>query len=345
MAVLDPEEPGAVAPGFPGVSDAQLGSVAEDRVATAILLQGLGTVAVAFPLLDLGFDLHLRRIRTLRIHPVQVKGRSFLDPDGLFQVSVANLHADPSGFVVLPYLPPPEWQLHEYLWAIPIPEFLRLAQRDGDGYIFSGYLNPAVRSAANQFLVEVSRFDRQWFARIPGWTDPVPRPQLQVSSSIEQVAKAQTRALGKSGELWLASQLMRTGLNDVVIAQDRLRVDCVDMVLHDVNSFAVAGLAVHTSSILADGHVQYRIRDATFFINDRLFVVLLVASEDGSWHDTAFLIASADIPNITTASRDRGDAGYQGRFRIDPLAPKMRPYAVPTKELGAAILRCAFGPR
>src|SRR3982074_2962892 len=62
MALLQPSDPGDAA-AFPGLSDAQLGSVAEDRLATAIQLSAPGTVAVALPLLDLGFDLYPRRIR------------------------------------------------------------------------------------------------------------------------------------------------------------------------------------------------------------------------------------------------------------------------------------------
>src|SRR5260370_41690778 len=168
MAVMKPSgQDGATS--FPGLSDAQLGSVAEDRLATAIQLSAPGTVAVALPLLDLAFDLYPRRIRTLRAHPVQVKARSFLEPDGEFQASVGSLHADPNGFVILPYVPPPDWQLHRRLWAIPIPEFLKLAQPHGGGYIFSGYLDGRFpQSATNKFLIDVHRLRRQWLDRLPG---------------------------------------------------------------------------------------------------------------------------------------------------------------------------------
>src|ERR1700688_242465 len=110
MALLQPSVPDD-ASGLPGLSDAQLGSVAEDRLSTAIQVSAPGTDAVALPLLDLGFDLYTRRIRTLRAHPVQVKARSFLEPDGEFQVTVGSLHPDPNGYVLLPYVPPPLWQL------------------------------------------------------------------------------------------------------------------------------------------------------------------------------------------------------------------------------------------
>jgi hypothetical protein len=56
MALLQPSDQDLAA-GFPGLSDAQLGSVAEERLATAIPLSAPGTVTVALPLLDLGFDL------------------------------------------------------------------------------------------------------------------------------------------------------------------------------------------------------------------------------------------------------------------------------------------------
>src|SRR6266699_3905361 len=65
----------------------------------------------------------------------------------------------------------------------------------------------------------------------------------------------------------------------------------------------------------------------------------------GDPHHTAFVIPAADVPGITTASIDRGDPGYQGSFRLEPLAEKMRPFAVPTEKLGATILERLFGGR
>lgn len=342
MALRRSSDQDYIAAGIPGLSDAQLGSVAEDRLATAIQLSGAGTVAVAFPLLDLGFDLYPRRIRTLRAHPVQVKARSFLEPDGEFQASVGSLHADPNGFVVLPYVPPPDWQLHSRLWVIPIPDFMKLAQPHGDGFLFSGYLDGRFSQPTNQFLVDADQLNRQWLARITGWKDPVRAPRLGPGSDRQEVPRAASRAFGKYGELWLASQLMRAGLHNVVIAQDRLRVDCVDLLLHDLQSYAIGGLAIHTSSLNARGIVQFRIRRDTFFIDPQLLVVVVPCGMDGQLHDTAFVIPSPDVPGITTASSDRGDAGYQGSFRLEPLAEKMRPFAVPMEKVGATVLERLF---
>jgi hypothetical protein len=345
MAVLKPSDQDD-ATSFPGLSDAQLGSVAEDRLATAIHLSAPGTVAVALPLLDLGFDLYPRRIRTLRAHPEQVKARSFLEPDGEFQASVGSLHPDPNGYVLLPYIPPPDWQLHARLWAIPIPEFVKVAQPHGDGYLFSGYLDGRfARSATNQFLVDTDDLRRQWLDRIPGWKQLGHGPRLATHSNTEEVSRRASRAFGKYGELWLASQLMRAGLQNVALAQDRLRVDCVDLLLHDLGSFAIGGLVIHTSSVNARGIVQFRIRHDTFFIDTQLYVVVLPCLDDGVLHDTAFVIPSADIPAVTTASSDRGDPGYQGSFRLNPLAEKMRPYAVPMQDLGVAVLDRVFRGR
>jgi hypothetical protein len=296
---------------------------------------------VAYPLLDLGFDLYLRRVRTLRVHPLQVKARSFLNPGGQFEAGIGSLHPDPKGYVVLPYIPPPDWELRSRLFAIPIPEFPNLVQHDGDGFLFTGYLDD-LTGAAGKYLVEVYHLERQWLARIPGWKDPVHTPRLQPGAVMEEVPKSATRALGKSGELWLASQLMRAWLNNLVIAQDRLRVDCVDLLLHDLVSYAIAGLVIHTSTIDSRGHVQFRIRQETFFIDPRLFVVVLVFRNDGSLHETGFLIPSQDLPNVTTLSIDRGDAGYQANFRLDPVAEKMRPFALPSAELAGAVLSRAF---
>src|SRR6266849_2962254 len=345
MALLQPSDRDDTARGVLGLSDAQLGSVAEDQLATATVLNAPSAATVGFPLVDLGFDLYLRRIRTLRAHPVQVKARSLLEVEE-FRASIASLCPDPNGYIVLPYVPPPDWQLHPRLWAIPIPEFLKLAQPHGSGYLFSGYPDGRfAQSASNQFLIEVHQLRHQWLERIPGWKDPVPAPQLWVPSETEEVPRPASRAFGKYGELWLASQLMRAGLQNVVIAQDRLRVDCVDLLLHDLRSYAIGGLAIHTSSVNARGNVQFRIRRDTFFIDQQLLVVIIPCRNDGELHDTAFVIPAADIPAITTASSDRGDPGYQGSFRLDPLAEKMRPFAVPMKNLGDAVLERLFAGR
>lgn len=289
MARAEPSNPDDTAPAFPGLSDAQLGSIVEGRVATAVELQAPGSATVACPLLDLGFDLYLRRIRTLRAHPLQVKARSFLGPDGQFEAAVGSLHLDPLGYVVLPYVPPPHWELSGKLWAIPIPDFVRLAQKDGHGYVFSSYVDRDVADWASQFLVDVAKLNRQWIAKIPGWSNHVPSPHEEGVGATEEVARPQTRALGKSGELWLASQLMRTGLNNVVIAQDRLRVDCVTTVLHHLPTYAIGGLVVHISSIDGRGHVQFQIRNQTFFMDPRLYVVLIVCQDDGAIHQDGAL--------------------------------------------------------
>ena len=343
MALLQPSDWDDIARGVLGLSDAQLGSVAEDQLATAAVVSAPGAATVGFPLVDLGFDLYLRRIRTLRAHPIQVKARSFLEPDGEFQASIMSLYADPKGYVLLPYVPPPDWKLHSHLWAIPIPEFLKLAKPHGRGYIFSGYLDERfAQSATNQFLIDVHQLRRQWLERIPGWKDPFLAPQFGVTSESEEVPRPASRAFGKYGELWLASQLMRAALQNVVIAEDRLRVDCVDLLLHDLRSFAIGGLAIHTSSLNARGIVQFRIRRSTFFIDPQLLVVIIPCGNDGEIHDTAFVIPSADVPEVSTASSDRGDPCYQGSFRLEPLAVKMRPYAVPMEKLGAAVLDRLF---
>jgi hypothetical protein len=101
-------------------------------------------------------------------------------------------------------------------------------------------------------------------------------------------------------------------------------------------------VVIHTSSVNARGIVQFRIRHDTFFIDSHLYVMVLACSDDGAIHDTAFVIPSEDIPAVTTVSSDRGDPGYQGSFRLDPLAEKMRPYAVPTDKLGASVLARMF---
>ena len=322
---------------FPGLSDAQFGSIAEERLGTSTLIQAPGMASLAFPLVDLGFDFYLRRIRTLRVHPVQVKARNFLDVDQLFQVSVSSLHPDPNGYVVLPFVPSPDYQLAPKLWIIPIPQFLRLAKPHDRGYVFSAHLDPRSDEPATPFLVDADRLATQWFARIPGWKGTVQAPPIEAQDPYEQVSKRAARPFGKSGELWLGSQLMGRALDGVCIAQDRLRLDCVDLLLHDLTSFSLLGLALHACTITARGTVEARVRYSTYFVDDRLLTVLLVYRPDGSLHDLAFLVPSVEVVKGRLYN-DRGDAGYVFNFRMDPLADRMRRYAVPAKDLADAIL-------
>jgi hypothetical protein len=330
--------------GFPGFADAQIGAIAEDRLATAILIDSHGLTAIGYPVLDLGFDLYPRRHRSLRVRPTQVKARTFLASDGQFQVSVASLRPDPNSTVLLPYLPPPTWQLAPRLWAIPTPDFMELAVRNGDGsYLFSGYPDGRFPAPANRFLVDSDHLQRQWLSALPRWNDPVPLPALdEVTRMLPRVDRAAARAFGRSSELWLMGQIMRASLQDVVAVQDRLRVDCVDLVLHDLRNYRVGGLNVHASTVNHRGIVEFRIRHRTFFTDPRLHVVVLPYAADGSIAGRSFVIPSEDIPRVTTASSDRGDGGYQGSFRLDPIAERFRPFACETAAIGQTVLSTLF---
>ncbi|HYM49281.1 MAG TPA: hypothetical protein VET65_01800 [Candidatus Limnocylindrales bacterium] len=341
MALRDPDYDQT---GFPGLSDAQVGSLAEERLSSAILLASHGLTAVGTPLLDVGFDLYPRRVRTLRTCPAQVKARTFLAPSGEYQVSVASLHPDPNSAVLLPYLPPPDWQLAPRMWAMPAPDFLSVAIHNADGsYQFSGFLDGRFPSPANAFLVDSGHLQTEWLDRIPGWTAPIPpAPEAPLDADLRFAGRAGARAFGRSAELGLAADLMRAVRDQVAVVQDRLRLDCVDLLLHDLRTYSVAGLAIHACSPNHRGIVEFRIRHATFFTDPRLLVVVIPWLSEGVRAKQAFVIPSAAIPSITTASSDRGDGGYQGSFRLDPLAEKFKPFACAMEALPSVILERAF---
>src|SRR5256885_14289052 len=104
MALRQPSSQDETERGVLGLSDAQLGSVAEDQLATATVRSAPGMAAGAFPPVDLGFDLYLRRIPTVPAHPVQIKARSFR-VDEEFQARITSLHPDPHGYHPPPYGP------------------------------------------------------------------------------------------------------------------------------------------------------------------------------------------------------------------------------------------------
>src|SRR5260370_40550912 len=67
-----------------GLLAVQVGAIAEDELAIAIVVDSPGAVSVAMPLVDQGFDGYARRLRTLSVAPYQLKARRTLSHDGRY---------------------------------------------------------------------------------------------------------------------------------------------------------------------------------------------------------------------------------------------------------------------
>src|SRR6266853_1272625 len=115
-------------------SPSALAAVSEDTIGVALMHGSGGLVAVARPMVDLGFDLYARRLGTMRIVPIQVKARASLDSMRgyrYFNYLLASkaLQRDPSGFLIFTYVSWHRPEAFETVLAIPIPYFVRHCSR------------------------------------------------------------------------------------------------------------------------------------------------------------------------------------------------------------------------
>lgn len=317
----------------------QVGAIAEDELAIALLLASGGSASVAMPLVDQGFDGYIRGIGTLRVVPYQLKARRTLTTNGSFvaYLPLRAVRPDPHGLLVLAFLPPPELRLYRRLYVIPAQYFIEHCPRDkATGrspaqYVFRGHLDGRRPDRWGQFLTEVSDLARRWL-------DPLLGSKGQRDLAVAPVAKP---ALGGYGELWLAAELQRLGQEGIVVARERVDIDPVDLLLHELRTHRFAGLQVKSATIKS-GRVQFGVSQETFFIDRSLLFVVLPCSQDGRLASTSFVLPSAAVPELTSRETYRGRLRFQGKIRVDRIAEKFQPYAVPTDELGSTILQKAF---
>lgn len=328
----------------------QVGAIAEDDLAIAILVTSPGSVSVAMPLVDQGFDGYARRVRTLSVAPYQLKARRTLTPDGSYvaYLPLRAIRPDPHGSLVLAYLTPPDLRLYRRLYVIPIPYFIehcpqdKATSRSPAQYVFRGHLDGRRWDLWDQFLTEVTDLGKQWLdpvlAEIP---PPYPTHRGEGGPGPLAVPPVAKPAFGGYGELWVAADLQRVGKERIVVARERVDIDAVDLLLHELTTHRFAGVQVKTATV-ESGRVQFDLSQDTFFVDPSLVLVVLPCSEDGRPRNTSFVFPSAAVPEMTSHGSYRGRPRYQGKIRVDRIAEKFRPYAVPTVGLGTAILQTAF---
>ncbi len=326
------------------------GAIAEDTIEISLLHTSRGGTTVARPLVDLGFDGYARRVRTLQVVPYQVKARRNLNPSGVFQyrVRVASIHHDPSAAILFAYFPTPGPQPFPRLFAIPVPYFVRHCPSEhaaaGEYYNFAAGLKGTSRSAWSQFLVDFAALEQQWLDRIPGWKTRLPALEGEIEATLVPSGAREHRVRGKCAELFVAEQVQSAAGHQIVVAEDRVRVDAVGLLLHDLKSYRVAGLAVHSALVTAKHRVAISFGATTFFFDERLWLVVLPSNHDGTFHDTAFLIPSTEIPGLIGTTRlGNGNLGFRATIGLNPISVRYAPFAVPTKNLGRAIQERILG--
>ncbi|MEA2636933.1 MAG: hypothetical protein QOH92_3700 [Chloroflexota bacterium] len=326
------------------------GAIAEDTIEVSLLHTSRGQTTVARPLVDLGFDGYARRVGTLQVVPYQVKARRNLNRPSLFEyrVRVRSIHHDPNAAILFAYFPTPGPQPFPRLFAIPVPYFISHCPREhaaaGEYYAFAAGLKGTARSAWSQFLVDFAGLEQQWLDRIPGWKTRPHALERRIEAMPVPSDAREHRVRGKCAELYVAEQVQAAAGHQVVVAEDRVRLDAVGLLLHDLKSYRVAGLAVHSALVTAKQRVAISFGATTFFVDERLWLVILPSKRDGTFHDTAFLIPSAEIPGLIGTTRlSNGNLGFRATIGLDPISLRYAPFAVPTRGLGKAIQEKVLG--
>ena len=326
------------------------GAIAEDTVEISLVHTSRGRTTVARPLVDLGFDGYARRVGTLQVVPYQVKARRNLNPSSVFQyrVRASSIHRDPSAAILFAYFPGPGPQPFPRLFAIPVPYFLSHCPLEhaaaGDYYSFAAGLKGTGRSAWAQFFVEFAALEQQWLDLIPGWKTRLPALRGEIGGMPAPSGAREHRVRGKCAELFVAEQVQSAAGHQVVVAEDRVRVDAVGLLLHDLNSYHVSGLAVHSGLVTAKQRLVISFGATTFFVDERLWLVVLPSNHDGSFYETAFLIPSGKVHELMPTTRlVNGNLGFRATIGLSPISPHYAPFAVPTRSLGRAIQERVFG--
>ena len=316
------------------LTTAQFGPMAEDLLAVSFEAAASGSGTIARPIVDRGVDLYFRRLRSLRTVLIQVKAFQHLSPDGNgnLDLPITDVGDDPNGYLAMVHLPAPHDQLYRQFFLIPVRQFRErcpgalLHGRD------TGNFSGAVDDLWRDYLLDIDRLP-EWLGTVPEWTTPVPAVPHTRRSNPAMEGDAQTMWRGDIGRLWTATELERAGSASIVIAEDRVRLDTVTLLIHDLSSRHIAGLHIRTGKVTPDRTIHFEVPRAPFFIDDRLYVLLVLLQPDDRVHDFCVLIPSNAMP----------DLGYSETITLDPLTKRFELYRLPSNEVGHMFLKRVFG--
>ena len=119
----------------------------------------------------------------------------------------------------------------------------------------------------------------------------------------------------------------------IAIAEDRVRLDTVTFLIHDLRGRRFAGLHLRTGRVTPDRRVHFEVHRPPFFIDDRLYVLLVLLQPDDRLHDFCLLIPSEALPGL----------GYSETITLDPLTKRFEPFRVASNEVGSTFLKRVFG--
>ena len=268
---------------------------------------------------------------------MQVKSFRTLTPDGAgsLDLPVEALGVHPDGYMAIVHLPEPYDILYGRLFLIPFVEFRRrcprLVSNGKEVYRFAANFADDGRDQWSDFAVDVGRLPA-WLDAIPGWTKSVPPVSGSMAEAYDPRVPDWRSDLGR---LWAAAEIERAaGPAGVIIAEDRIRLDTVTLLVHHLATQRIAGLHIRAGKITRIGTVHFEVKRSSFFVDERLYVLLLLIDQDDRPHDFCLLIPSADLPKL------RFSETITMRRR---LTKRFVPYQVPSDRFGAVFLERLFG--
>lgn len=135
------------------VSTKQKGDIAEARIAELITLYGDTTLSCYKPISDdEGIDLIVKEKGSLKTMYIQIKSRFGNNPDEIFTATTkaATVADNYSMAAVFCYFDTEEGDLWDYLWFVPAPDFIKMANKLVGGKMF-GFVAGRKRNEANKW--------------------------------------------------------------------------------------------------------------------------------------------------------------------------------------------------
>jgi hypothetical protein len=315
----------------------QFGGMAEDLLAVSLEAAGRGSATIARPIVDRGIDLYLRRLRSLLTIPLQVKAFQHLDADGNgnLDLPVTDISDDTRGTLAIVHLPSPYDQLYGSLFLIPVTEFRERCRRrvvhGEDCFSFTGHFSGGLRDEWSDRLIDINALP-EWLSSVTGWATPIPPVPDAPRRHPVLEGDAPMQLRGDIGRLWAATELERAGGGLIAIAEDRVRLDTVTFLLHDLRSRRFAGLHIRTGRVTPDRRFHFEVHRPPFFIDERLYVLVVLLKTDDRVDDFGLLIPSTALSEL----------GYSETITLDPLTKRFEPYRVPSDEVAQVFLKRVF---
>lgn len=135
------------------VSTKQKGDIAEARIAELITLYGDTTLSCYKPISDdEGIDLIVKEKGSLKTMYIQIKSRFGDNPDEIFTATTktAGVVDNYSMAAIFCFFDTEGGDLWEYLWFVPAPEFLKMANKLNDGKLL-GFVAGRKKNNSNKW--------------------------------------------------------------------------------------------------------------------------------------------------------------------------------------------------